>query len=317
MLNMLITGADGQLGQAFRALDAGHCLNNGMLSGIELIFAGRQQLDITDEEAIRTFLVAHSVNVVVNAAAYTAVDQAESDREQAFLINQDGPAAVARACHACGVKLIHISTDYVFDGAKSGPYSESDAVNPCSVYGASKLAGEQQIQAVLPEAVILRTSWVFSEFGQNFLKTMLRLARDRDALSIVSDQIGGPTYAPHIARVCLQLAYYLLSDDQDRPEGVYHFSGQPVTSWYGFASEIFRQLKQRQEESASEPDSDFLAYHIPALSEIPTQAYPTPAARPANSALNTNRLELLLQESFCNDWKDGVMLSLNALARTP
>lgn len=315
MLKMLITGADGQLGQAFRALDAGHSLNDGTLPEVELMFAGRQQLDITDEEAVRTFLVTHSVNVVVNAAAYTAVDKAENEREQAFLINRDGPATVARACNVCSAKLIHISTDYVFDGSKSSPYSESDTVNPCSVYGASKLAGEQQIQAVLPEAVILRISWVFSEFGQNFLKTMLRLARDRDALSIVSDQTGGPTYAPHIARVCIQLAYYLLSDDKGSPEGVYHFSGQPVTSWYGFASEIFRQLKQRQQESASEPDSDLMAYRIPELSEIPTEAYPTPAARPANSALNTNRLELLLQESFCNDWKDGVMLSLNSLTR--
>lgn len=298
MTNILITGGDGQLGQAFNGLGR----NN-------LILANRQQLDITSEAQVQAFIQQHQIGLVINGAAYTAVDKAESEPEQAYRINRDGAEAVARACRETGAGLIHISTDYVFDGEKTGAWLESDPVNPQGVYGASKLAGEQVVLDILPQAVVVRTSWVFSEYGNNFLKTMLRLAQQRDQLGIVHDQVGGPSYAPHIAQACLQLAEQMLSSEKissaqnsEKPSGIRHFCGEPVVSWYEFAEAIFTQRAARPEGGFSAPE----------LSAITSDQYPTPAKRPANSALCCDQLRQELN-GLNNDWREGIRLALEAI----
>lgn len=299
---ILITGAHGQLGQSFA------CLSVSTDPRVELVMLGRAELDITQPDSIARALDQYKPTVLINTAAYTAVDQAESEPETAHLINGIAPGLLAAACAERGIGLVHVSTDYVFDGLAETPYAEDASTQPASVYGQSKLAGEQAVLAALPSAIILRTSWVFSQFGKNFLKTMLRLGKEHTELNIVDDQIGGPSYAPHIAQVLLQLAQRLCESKQDTgkqqsPSGIYHFAGQPSISWYGFAQEIFAQAVKLG-----------LLAQAPRLNAIATSQYPTPAKRPAQSSLLQGRLDALLgTQHIEKDWQHGIEQSLLAL----
>lgn len=328
MTRILITGGQGQLGQALTgchssskpsrdrqeggALDQAHSqsLQTSTARAQRLIISplDHQELDITRERSIAYALETHRPDVVINTAAYTAVDKAESEPQMAHMINSTAPGLLAQACATRGIGMVHISTDYVFDGSSAQPYSEEAPTNPVSIYGQSKLAGEQAVLAVLPSAVILRTSWVFSQFGNNFLKTTLRLGQERSELSVVADQVGGPSYAPHIAQVLLALAEKLFESQQKpngqaAPCGIYHFAGQPDVSWYGFAREIFAQAVKLG-----------LLTHAPSLTPIPTSQYPTPAKRPAQSGLSQNRLDALFgSANIERDWHLGIEKSLLSL----
>jgi dTDP-4-dehydrorhamnose reductase len=263
--SILITGAGGQVGHELAGAASEH----------RLVALSRAQLDITSPASIDAALDEHQPDLVINAAAYTQVDRAESEREQAFAINRDGVRHLALACNARKLPLLHLSTDYVFSGDSNAGYREDDEIAPRSVYGESKAAGESALRSALQRHIILRTSWVFSATGSNFVRTMLRLGKERDALGIVDDQHGCPTSAQSIAAVLMQIAHRYL--ERDRIEwGTYHYCGKPETTWFGFARQIF----------ALAPGFDNLE-----LNGIATRDYPTPAARPMNSVLNCDKLE--------------------------
>ena len=233
-------------------------------------YLGRAQVDLSDPEACATAIAAHAPRAVINAAAYTAVDRAEEEEDFATVINGEAPAAMARACAALGIPLVHISTDYVFDGQGTAAWSPEDPVNPINAYGRSKLAGERGVVAAGGAHVILRTSWVFSAHGNNFVKTMLRLAQTHDALRVVGDQVGGPTSAAAIAQASVAIAEKLCAG---APSGIHHFAGTPPVSWADFARAIFDAAGQDV-----------------AVTDIPSTDYPTPAARPANSRMDGDSL---------------------------
>ncbi|WP_437227250.1 dTDP-4-dehydrorhamnose reductase [Planctomicrobium sp. SH661] len=259
------------------------------------------EVDFRNPTSIQDILnTAPAGSVVINAAAYTQVDLAESNPDEALQINGTTPVLIARTCHQRGFKFIHISTDYVFSGEKNGAYSEDDPPSPLGVYGSTKLAGETGILQECPESVILRTSWVFSAHGKNFVKTMLRLGKERSELSVVADQQGGPTSAASIARACLEIA----SQIKDSPTasskwGIYHYSGAPATTWHGFASEIFRQSGLDVK-----------------VNPITTADYPTPARRPANSVLNCEKIQANFGISQ-PDWKQDLAAVLHQIDASP
>ena len=236
----------------------------------EATYLGRDEADLSDPAACAAAIHAHRPDAVINAAAWTAVDRAESEEAAALVVNGDAPGAMAQACAALDLPLVHISTDYVFDGAGTHRFRPEDPTAPLGAYGRTKLAGEAAVQAAGGTHVILRTSWVFSAHGANFVKTMLRLGADRPALRVVGDQIGGPTPAPAIAAACLQIAGALRDGAKG---GIHHFAGTPDTSWAGFARTIFDQ-----------------AGLATTVEDIPTSAYPTPAQRPLNSRLDCSAL---------------------------
>lgn len=273
-MSLLVFGKTGQVATelARRAPDA--------------VYLGRDAADLTDPAACMAAIDAHKPDAVINAAAYTAVDAAEEDEDTAQAINAIAPGAMAHACAARGIPLVHISTDYVFDGSGTAPRGPKDPVSPQNAYGRSKLAGEQAIAAAGGTHAILRTSWVFSAHGGNFVKTMLRLSETRDALSIVDDQIGGPTPAADIAAACLKIAAQLQADPGK--SGVYHFSGAPDVSWKDFAEAIFARAGREV-----------------AVSGIPTADYPTPAARPLNSRLDCADAETVFGIPR-PDWRSGL-----------
>ncbi|NGZ15529.1 dTDP-4-dehydrorhamnose reductase [Vibrio aestuarianus] len=269
-MKVLITGCNGQVG---------HCLVKQLQGKAEVLTVDKEQLDITDQAAVVSVVSDFVPDYIINAAAHTAVDKAEEEVDLSFAINRDGPMYLAKAAESCGAVMLHISTDYVFDGTGEVPYQESDTVGPQGVYGQSKLAGEQAVAKACAEHLILRTAWVFGEHGNNFVKTMLRLGQDRDALSIVGDQIGGPTYAGDIASALITMIEYI--EKEGAPQwGVYHFSGMPYASWYEFAEQIFAAAKNKS-----------VLAQTPNLSSIPTSAYPTPAKRPANSRLDCEKID--------------------------
>lgn len=295
MLKVLITGANGQLGQAFKRVE-----KSLQASNICLVYADRAALDISNMPAVEEYFQQHHIDIVVNTAAYTAVDLAEGEPELAQLINVTGAENLAQICNIKNCWLVHISTDYVFNGEQRRGYVEEDVTDPQSVYGATKLAGELAILQHCPQALILRTSWVFSEFGNNFLKTMLRLSKTRRELSIVADQHGAPTYAPHIAEV----VFKLIEQWQQRGAlaGLYHFSGAAETNWARFAAAIFK--------SAERVSANF---QVPTIHEITTSEYPTAASRPQNSSLNCDKLYAIIGgEQFA--WETGIRQSIEALA---
>ncbi|PIE12243.1 MAG: dTDP-4-dehydrorhamnose reductase [Rhodobacterales bacterium] len=248
-------------------------------------FLPRSKADLTDPEACAAAIRAATPSAVINAAAYTAVDKAEEDEATAALVNGEAPGAMARACADLGIPFVHISTDYVFDGSGTAPWQPEDPTGPLGAYGRTKLAGEEAVRAAGGPHAILRTSWVFSAHGANFLKTMLRLSETRDALSVVADQIGGPTPAEAIAQACLTMAEQLRDPAKS---GTYHFSGTPDVSWAGFACEIFRA-----------------AGRDVAVADIPTSDYPTPAARPLNSRLDCSAITSTFGITRPN-WKQAV-----------
>ena len=240
---------------------------------------GRPAFDFDQPETIAAVFHAADPWLVVNAAAYTAVDSAETDTEAAWRANRDGPGQLARLCAEAGVPLIHVSTDYVYDGTKSSPYVENDRPDPQSIYGASKLAGEQAIQASGANSIILRTAWVYAASGNNFVRTMLRLAETHDALSVVADQVGCPTAAADLAAAILTIADLISAGGwSDQYGGVYHAAGSGETSWHGLATAVFEEATRH---GAKTPAS---------VAAITTADYPTAAQRPANSRLDSSRL---------------------------
>jgi dTDP-4-dehydrorhamnose reductase len=244
----------------------------------QIIALGRPLLDLADPSTVLPAMESARPDIIVSAAAYTAVDRAEEEADAAYAINAAGAGAVAQAASALGVPVIHLSTDYVFNGRKDSPYLETDSTDPLGVYGASKLAGENAVQAACADSVILRTAWVYSPFGNNFVKTMLRLAEQRDELGVVADQIGNPTSALDIADGVLAVARNLLDDSAPSLRGVFHMTGAGEASWAEFATAIFTASQERGGPAAR-------------VKAITTAEYPTPAPRPGNSRLDCSKLE--------------------------
>ncbi|MBB1442440.1 dTDP-4-dehydrorhamnose reductase [Pseudoalteromonas sp. SG43-3] len=274
-MKILVTGKNGQLGSE---------LQKTCPSNVELICFGSKELDISNAEQVNELLITHSPDIVINAAAYTAVDKAETDTDTAYAVNEQGAANLANACKNIDAKLIHISTDFVFDGTSTVPYTASDATNPLGVYGASKLAGEQAINEILgSQATIVRTAWVYSVFGNNFVKTMLRLMAEKEQLGIVGDQVGTPTWAAGLANMLWALVAKASSEQVLNTENtatILNWTDAGVASWYDFAVAI--------QELAIE--QGLLTKSIP-ISAIPAASYPTPAKRPAFSVLNKAQAE--------------------------
>ncbi|CAI2433227.1 TPA: dTDP-4-dehydrorhamnose reductase [Serratia fonticola] len=264
-MKVLLTGAKGQLGR---------CFSDRCPAGWDILATDSDTLDITNLEQVREIAVAYQPNFIVNAAAYTAVDKAEVEHDIAALINDIGPKNLATVAKEVGARLVHISTDYVFDGEATTPYIEDAATNPLGVYGQTKLNGELAVSQVQPEALIIRTAWVFSEYGNNFVKTMLRLAQGRERLGIVADQRGCPTYAGDIASAVITLL------QKQAPGGIYHFCGDSEVAWSEFAEIIF--------SAALEQGVLALA---PIVEGITTEQYPTPAKRPKYSVLNCEKIQ--------------------------
>ena len=264
---VLVTGASGQLGQAIQFIAKNH-------SEIKFVFCSSSDLDISNKENCQTVIQKTKPDFCINAAAYTAVDKAESERDKAELINVLGSKNIAEVCNNFDVKLIHISTDFVFDGSNNKPYTETQITNPKGVYGQTKLDGEKAIQQVFSKYYIIRTSWVYSQFGNNFMKTMLRLASERTALSVVNDQIGTPTNAVDLAEALVQIILSANQQPKKDNYGIYNFSNEGECSWYDFAKKIFE---------INNVSID--------LSAIPTEQFPTPAKRPKYSVLDKSKIK--------------------------
>jgi dTDP-4-dehydrorhamnose reductase len=279
MLRVAVIGTQGQLARSLAEL-------SGDDAAITCI--GRPLLDLAEPETVAEVLDDLPADIVVNAAAYTAVDKAESEADLAFRINRDGAAAVAEVCARRNLPLIHVSTDYVFDGNRSGAWRETDACHPPSVYGASKLAGEQAVQAAFPAAVVLRTAWLHSPFGTNFVKTMLRLSAERDRLRVVADQHGSPTYAPDLATAIVAMARRLVATRDAALSGIFHLAGAGETTWHGLAVTTMA-----------------MAGRGVLVDPITTAEYPTPAQRPANSVLDTAKIAAVYGIRL-PPWQEGV-----------
>lgn len=283
-MKILITGANGQVGHALQAAFASVAQRDGKRDGqrdgpLEVVAVNRQQMNLADIHQVRQVIRDVRPQLIINAAAYTAVDQAQQDREIAITINAHAPEVIAEEADRIGAALIHYSTDYVFDGAKPQPYDETDRTNPLNAYGLSKLMGEQAILSQETPALIFRTQWVYGAHGKNFLLTMLRLAAQRDELRVVDDQFGAPTWSHTIARATVAVALQSLGKDRDwwrQRAGIYHLVAQGSTSWCGFARRIV--------ELAHLPKK-------PTVTGISTAEYPTPAARPANGRLSCAKFE--------------------------
>ncbi|NAZ70712.1 dTDP-4-dehydrorhamnose reductase [Vibrio toranzoniae] len=282
-MRILITGCHGQVGSSLTEQLANY-------ENTEVLAFDREYLDITSQEAINAVVAEFEPSIIINAAAHTAVDKAEEEVDLSYAINRDGPKYLAQAAQSVGAAMLHISTDYVFEGNKIGEYTETDATNPQGVYGESKLAGEIAVAQACEKHVILRTAWVFGDNGNNFVKTMLHLGENRDALSIVGDQFGGPTYAGDIANALIQIAKRITQGDTVE-YGVYHYSGLPHVSWFEFADAIF-DVAVEQGVLANKPS----------LTSITTDQYPTPAKRPSNSRLSTEKITLGFSVK-ASDWK--------------
>ncbi len=283
---ILITGANGQLGKEFGAIASLY------EDDFTFIFVSKQDLPIDDFIALECFFDQNEIDFCVNCAAYTAVDKAETEIELAYLVNETGVANLATLCNKHHAKLIHISTDYVFDGTATSPITEEQKTNPLSVYGASKLKGENAAIQNNPSTLLLRTSWVYSSFGNNFVKTMVRLMNEKESINVVSDQIGRPTYARDLANTILEI----INSWQDEFAGVYNFSNTgDAISWYDFACAIKESIESKC-----------------IVNPIPSSAYPTPAKRPNYSVLNTSKLETQFCISIPN-WRDGLERCLDTI----
>ncbi|MCG9693937.1 dTDP-4-dehydrorhamnose reductase [Vibrio sp. Isolate22] len=282
-MRVLITGCHGQVGT---------CLTEQLNQdeNTTILALDREHLDITNQDSVNAVVSEFQPAIIINAAAHTAVDKAEEEVDLSYAINRDGPKYLAQAAQTIDAVILHISTDYVFEGNKVGDYIETDTTNPQGVYGESKLAGEIAVAQSCEKHIILRTAWVFGESGNNFVKTMLRLGQTRDALNIVGDQFGGPTFAGDIASTLIQIAKRI-TQGSEVEYGVYHYSGLPHVSWFDFADAIFDvAVKKKVLESK------------PTLTSITTDQYPTPAKRPSNSRLSNDKI----MASFsieASDWK--------------
>ena len=263
VLNILVTGSNGQLGSEIQELSSKYDYN--------FFFTDRNSLDITDATAVKKFIASNNINAIINCAAYTAVDQAEDDEANADKINHQAVKNIAMLSNEFGIKLIHISTDYVFDGKNFKPYNEDDTTNPQGIYGKTKLDGENIIKEYnLKNSIIIRTSWVYSSFGANFVKTMMRLGSERDSLGVIFDQVGTPTYARDLAKAILDIVPNINSEKVE----IYNYSNEGVLSWYDFARDIMDIAKLECQ-----------------VNPIETKEYPTPAARPHYSLLNKAKIK--------------------------
>ncbi|MCM2458009.1 dTDP-4-dehydrorhamnose reductase [Rhizobium sp. CG4] len=270
-MKVLVLGKSGQVATALVSA------RKGVPTGWNVEAWGRQQLNLSDVGGIYERVVRSGAAGIINAAAYTAVDKAEREATEAAMLNSEAPAEVARAARQMNIPFVHISTDYVFSGDKSTPYVETDPIGPVSVYGRTKAEGESRVMQAHPGATILRTAWVFHEHGTNFVKTMLRLGREREEIRVVADQYGNPTYAGDIANACLQIIAKTAAGESGTG-GIFHFSGSGHTTWHGFAVEIFTQAAR-------------LGLKVPAcVLPITTADYPTPARRPANSRFDCTKI---------------------------
>ena len=280
-MKVLLTGANGQLGCCF--------IDKFPIDWI-LLATDSQQLDITDNLAVNNFINEHRPDVIVNAAAYTAVDMAEDEQDLAYQVNAIGPKNLAIAAQKYNAKFIHVSTDYVFDGSKNIPYTEEDTTNPINIYGKTKRNGEVAILNNNPSAIIIRTSWVFSEYGNNFVKTMLKLASNKSELSIINDQLGCPTYAGDIANTILTI----IMNESDG--GIYHYCGDQSITWFKFASKIFLITEKLNPITTKKIT----------LKPILTSGYPTKAKRPLYSVLNMNKIEKIAGIK-ASDWNNALV----------
>jgi dTDP-4-dehydrorhamnose reductase len=290
---ILVAGKTGQLAR---------CLaEEARRRGCALVALGRPELDLARPELLAEAVAAPTPRAIVNAAAYTAVDKAEAEPTLAMAVNRDGAGALAAVARRLGVPFIHVSTDYVFDGRKAAPYREDDLPSPLGAYGRSKLDGEAAVRAACPAGVILRTSWVYSPFGQNFVATMLRLAATREKVQVVDDQHGAPTAAPDLAAALLDLVEQLTAQrSADRTGGIYHLTNAGETTWYGFAGAIFAGWARR-------------GHRVPTLEPITTAQYPTPARRPANSRLDCSKIARVFGLRL-PPWQSSLDRCLNDLA---
>jgi dTDP-4-dehydrorhamnose reductase len=284
-MKIAVTGTQGQVARSL--------VERGAAAGVDIVCIGRPEADLTDAAALERAIAAAEPDAIINAAAYTAVDKAEFEPEAAMAVNAAGAETAARAAARAGRPIIQISTDYVFDGRLDRPYREDDAVNPISVYGRTKLAGEYAVAAANPRHVIMRTAWVYSPFGNNFVKTMLRLGETRDRLRVVADQLGAPTGALDIADALLSIAGKLRARPDDIAlYGTFHMTGRGQTHWAGFAEAIFAEAAARGRAPVE-------------VEAITTAEYPTPAARPANSRLDTTRISEIYGVAP-PDWRQSV-----------
>jgi dTDP-4-dehydrorhamnose reductase len=290
---ILVTGANGQLGKELRLLTPS-------FPQFDFIFLSREDMPLHHFELVRNSFEAYHPQYCINCAAYTAVDRAESEGELAFLINGEAVGMLASICKEHYCRLIHISTDYVFDGTASVPYKEDSPVNPQGIYGESKLGGEKLAMKYDPDSIIIRTSWVYSEFGKNFVKTMLKLMNEKEEINVVNDQIGSPTYAVDLAEVILQIIVALATHHSPLTiHGIYHFSNEGIISWYDFALAI-------REFSGSKCR----------VSPIPTSHYPTPAKRPAYSVLDKAKIQQVFGITLKN-WKDSLAVCIQKIKKPP
>ncbi len=292
-MRLAVTGKNGQVVSALQALASDE---------LEIVALGRPELDLAQPETVLKALREVKPDVVVSAAAYTAVDKAESEHDIAFAVNRDGARAVAQAASDIGIPLIHLSTDYVFDGTKDTAYVESDPTGPTSVYGRSKLEGEQAVSEATDNYVVLRTAWVYSEYGNNFVKTMLRLGENRNEINVVADQFGCPTSANDIAAAVVTIARKLAEDSSARLRGVFHLSGTGETNWANFAKQIFALSAENGGKSIF-------------VNDISTEQYPTPARRPANSRLDCSKLEEVYGIKLPS-WQTSTRAVVTALAQS-
>jgi len=296
-MRILVTGKNGQLGRSIHKLvNTDSKIDNNQNSN-EFIFVGREDLDLSSGNSISHYFSKNNkFDIIINCAAYTQVDKAEQEVELANQINHLAVKQLASIANEQQARLIHISTDYVFDGESDKPYIETDITNPINIYGKTKLSGEQALQAVMPiNAIIIRTSWVYSEYGNNFVSTMLRLGKERDELNVVSDQIGSPTYATDLAGVILEIINNKEFREEDQKTQIYHYSNEGEISWYEFAQEIFKIAKIDCK-----------------VSPITTQQYPTPAKRPRNTLMSKNKIAKTFSMNI-SDWKESLNTCMTIL----
>ena len=277
MLNILVTGSNGQVGSEIKELSSNYEYN--------FFFTTSQDLDITDFTKVQEYCKVNNINTIINCAAYTAVDKAQDDKENANLVNNIAVKNLAQIANDNNIKLIHISTDYVFDGTNHKPYSEIDTTNPQGIYGQTKLDGEKDMMEINPlSSIIIRTSWVYSSYGNNFVKTMLRLGKEKDALGVIFDQVGTPTYAKDLAKTILDIIPQIDNKDVE----IYNYSNEGALSWYDFAKEIMKMAKLNC-----------------SINPIETKDYPTPTTRPHYSLLNKLKIKKEFNISIPY-WKDGL-----------
>jgi dTDP-4-dehydrorhamnose reductase len=295
-MRILVTGKNGQLGRSIQKIvNTGTKIDNNQ-SPNDFIFVGREELDLGSETSISHYFNNNKFDIIINCAAYTAVDRAEKEQELANQVNHLAVKQLAKIANKKQARLIHISTDYVFDGESDKPYTETDETNPINVYGRTKLTGEKALQALMPiNAVIIRTSWVYSEYGNNFVETMLRLGRERDELSVVNDQMGSPTYATDLAGVILEIIRHNKFRDVAQTTQIYNYSNEGEISWHEFAKEIFKLAE--------------IDYKV---SPISTQQYPTPAKRPRNTIMKKDKIVNAFNIKISN-WKSSLNTCMKIL----